>query len=213
MDESARVVIGRGVVDLSADRTLLDAFRAGDAAVLERIYYAYVDDVFRLAALGFATASGAIRPELDPDEQRAVVQEVFARAFAERARTAYDGLRPYRPYLLTIARNLMVDRARARASERARSAEVDVDAIIAADAPLPGEVAEAVDLVRRRERARAYVATLDAEARTFVELRFDHDLSQAEIASRMRVTRRRVRTLEARVLDGLRDFLADQRPE
>ena len=40
------------------------------------------------------------------------MQEAFRRAFEERARSAYDGLRPYRRYLLTITRNLVIDQLR-----------------------------------------------------------------------------------------------------
>ena len=51
--------------------------------------------------------------------------------------------------------------------------------------------------------ARDYVAELDDEAQQFVQLRFVDELGQAEVASRMAVSRRRIRTLEARVLAGL----------
>ena len=200
-------------VALDQDRALLTAFREGRSDVLERVYHELVDDVFRLAALGFATKAGAIRPERDRDEQRAIVQDVFVRAFADRARAAYDGVRPYRPYLLTIARNVMIDRARARTSEHARTSEVDVDTIIAADAPISGDIEEDDAQKYLRERATEYLATLDAEARAFVQLRFDRDLSQADVAAQLNTTRRRVRTLEARVIKGLRRFLKKYRPE
>jgi RNA polymerase sigma-70 factor (ECF subfamily) len=198
---------------LEQDRALLAAFREGSSDVLERVYHELVDDVFRLAALGFATKAGAIRPERDHDEQRAIVQDVFVRAFADRARAAYDGVRPYRPYLLTIARNVMIDRARARTSEHARTSEVDVDTIIAADAPISGEIEEDADQSSTRERATEYLATLDAGMRAFVKLRFERDMSQAAVAAQLEITRRRVRTLEARVIKGLRRFLKKHRPE
>ncbi len=197
---------------LEQDRELLAAFREGRADVLTRIYHALVDDVFRVAALGFVTRNGSIRPERDPDEQRAIVQEVFVRAFAERARMAYDGLRPYRPYLLTIAKNVIIDRARTRSTEAAAHSEIDVDTIIATDAPIPGEVQETMEQQQLRAAAAAYVATLDEESRAFVRLRFDQELSQADAATQLGVTRRRVRTLEHRVMTGLRKFLKKHRP-
>lgn len=192
---------------LEQDREQLLAFREGKPEVLARVYHALVDDVFRLCALGFVTKNGTIRPERDADEQRAIVQDVFVRAFAERARLAYDGLRPYRPYLLTIAKNVMIDRARNRSTELARTTEVDVDDIIATDAPIAGEIEEAAEQQQLRAKAAAYVQTLDDELRTFVRLRFEEELSQAEVADQLGVTRRRVRTLEARVTKGLRRFL------
>ncbi len=192
---------------LEQDRELLAAFRAGQREALERIYHALIDDVFRLAALGFATPSGSIRGERDPDEQRAIVQDVFVRAFSERARTGYDGLRPYRPYLLTIARNVMIDRARSRMTELARSTEVDVNAIIAADAEIPGVVEETAEQQSLRTRAAAYIGTLDGNERQIVRLRFEDELSQVDVAATLGISRRRVRTLEARVIKGLRKFL------
>jgi RNA polymerase sigma factor (sigma-70 family) len=194
-------------IALEQDRELLLAFREGRSDVLAQIYHALVDDVFRIAALGFVTRNGVIRPERDPDEQRAIVQDVFVRAFSERARLAYDGLRPYRPYLLTIARNVMIDRARTRSTELARTTEIEVDAIIDANAPITGEIEESLEQQQLRSAAAAYVQTLDEELRTFVRLRFDEELSQADTAARLGVTRRRVRTLEDRVLTGLRRFL------
>lgn len=198
---------------LEHDRDILAAYRAGRRDALERVYLAYVDDVFRLVALGFATARGVVRGERDPAEQRVVVQEVFARAFAERARVAYDGVRPFRPYLLTIARNLMVDRARGATAERERASEVDVDAIIDADAPIPGTPADDPEQAALRARVASYLETLDPDTRAFVTLRFEQDLSQADVAARLAVTRRRVRTLEARVIKGVRRFLKKHRPE
>lgn len=200
------------VLALEQDRELLAAFRAGQREVLARVYHALVDDVFRVAALGFVTANGSIRPERDPDEQRVIVQEVFVRAFADRARNAYDGLRPYRPYLLTIAKNVMIDRARARSTEAARTTEIDVDAIISGDLAIAGEIEETIEQQELRAAAAAYVETLDEGRRAFVRLRFDQDLSQADVAAALGVTRRRVRTLEGRVMTGLRKFLKKYRP-
>jgi RNA polymerase sigma factor (sigma-70 family) len=194
-------------VALDRDRELLADFRAGKRDALARVYHALVDDVFKLVALGFASTNGAIRGERDPDEQRVVVQEVFAKAFAERARLGYDGVRPYRPYLLTIARNVMIDRARTRSGELSRASEVDVDAIIASDAPIPGAVEDGADQQRLRSRAAAYIETLDPELRRFVTLRFEQELSHLDVAAKLGITRRRVRTLEARVIKGLRRFL------
>lgn len=194
-------------VALEQDRELLAGFRAGKRDVLARVYHALVDDVFKLVALGFVTANGTIRGEREPDEQRAIIQEVFVKAFGQRARLGYDGVRPFRPYLLTIARNVMIDRARARSNDQGRASDVDVDAIIAADSPLPRDVEESAEQLRLRARAAAYLETLDADLQKFVALRFDQERSQEDVAAQLGITRRRVRTLEARVIKGLRRFL------
>src|SRR5436189_6463002 len=85
-------------------RALLLAFREGDADALAQVYWFYVGEVE-----GWIRRFGV----RDADAVAELVQETFVRAFAAGARTAYDGVRPYRPYLRRIVRNLLVDRARA----------------------------------------------------------------------------------------------------
>ncbi len=201
---------------LRSDRALLDAFRRGEPDALTRVYTEYVDDVARIVRHGFIVENGRVRGEVAAADQRDVVQEVFMRAFAEKARLAYDGLNPYRPYLLRICKNLMIDRARARSrivplEEQDRLGR-PIDEWLADD-KLPDE--ENLDL---DPEWRALVAltsefckTLDAEAREFVRLRYELQGSQYDVADAMKITRRRVRTLEERVEKGLKKALASKR--
>jgi len=186
-------------VTLFADnRALLDRFRRGERDALAKVYYHYVDEVATLARRGFTIESSghAVIRGVDREREREIVQETFAKAFAEKARLAYDGIQPYRPYLLRIAKNLMIDRFRA---ERR-------------DVP-DGEPVEAVALpedLHWKQLAAAtaeHVATLDPESRRLIALRFEQELSQDEVATQMGVSRRRVRTLEDRVQHGLRKWL------
>ena len=168
-----------------------------------------------MARRGFTMESqGMVVPGAgDREVERELVQDTFLRAFAEAARLAYDGLRPYRPYLLRITKNLMIDRLRARSKEGAAAAgDVgDIDRLLETNAPFDAEPArDAAEDLRWREleaRTAEYVAGLDEESRQVVKLRFEEELSQDTVASRMRCTRRRVRTLEERVQDGLRRHL------
>jgi RNA polymerase sigma-70 factor, ECF subfamily len=199
---------------LRSDRALLDAFRRGDPAALSKVYWEYVDAVAAVARHGFIVdASGRVRGEPAPADQRDVVQEVFARAFSDKARRAYDGINPYRPYLLRICKNLMIDRARARSrvvalEEQDRSGR-PIDEWLADDT-LPDEPNLDTDPEWRALVAltESFVRTLDDEARQFVKLRYEEQKSQYEVADLMKVTRRRVRTLEARVEKGLRRAMA-----
>lgn len=201
---------------LRSDRALLDAFRKGDPAALSKVYWEYVDAVAAVVRHGFIVdASGRVRGEPDPADQRDVVQEVFSRAFSEKARLSYDGINPYRPYLLRICKNLMIDRARARSrivalEEQDRSGR-PIDEWLADDT-LPDEPNLDTDPEWRAQVAvtSAFVATLDAEAKQFVKLRYEEQKSQYEVADLMGVTRRRVRTLEDRVEKGLRKALAQK---
>ena len=142
-----------------------------------------------------------------------LVQETFVKAFAEKARAAYDGLQPYRPYLLRITKNLMIDRFRSEQRhvgnvELDKMSVGDIDTILATDADFARQD-ETPDLHWKSLLAAAneYVATLDAESRQLVALRFEEGLSQDDVATRMTCSRRRVRTVEHRVQHSLRKWL------
>src|SRR5262249_3555114 len=96
---------------------LLRDFRQGKRAALEEVYWAYVNVVEKVVRRGAVRSSTAQLGGAVGDEWSDVVQETFLRAFAERARLGYDGIRPYRPYLLTICRNVMADHSRRRGRE------------------------------------------------------------------------------------------------
>jgi RNA polymerase sigma factor (sigma-70 family) len=197
------------------NRGLLDRFRRGDREALSEVYYRYVDVVATLARRGFTMeSSGHVYVRgLDADGERELVQETFVKAFTESARLAYDGISPYRPYLLRITKNLLIDRYRAnqRPTVRIDDDETgvgDLDALLATNAELAAGD-EPLDLhwKQLRDATDEYVETLDAESRQLVALRFVDELSQDEAAKRMECTRRRVRTLEDRVVAGLRKSL------
>jgi RNA polymerase sigma-70 factor, ECF subfamily len=187
----------------AGDRSLLDAFRRGDRAALTTVYFHYIDDIAALVRLGFSVPSTGARVRGASDEQteRDLVQEVFTRAFAPRAREAYDGLRPYGPYLRQIARNLLVDRARATN----HSVPLDEGALELVVEP---EIAEADPTWQeQRRQTAAYLAGLTPELQKLVKLRFEDEMSQEQAAAALGVSRRRVRTLEARIQKGLRKVL------
>jgi RNA polymerase sigma-70 factor (ECF subfamily) len=189
----------------AADRALLDAFRRCDRAALATVYFHYVDDVAAVIRHGFTIpATGArVRGAPDAQTERDLVQEVFARAFAPRARDAYDGIRPYRPYLRRIAKNLLIDRA--RAADPTVSLDDDAAEL---DEPVASEPeAESAEWTEQRRATVAYIATLVPELQKLVKLRFEDELSQNEVAETLGISRRRVRTLEARIHSGLRKAL------
>jgi RNA polymerase sigma factor (sigma-70 family) len=187
---------------LETDRDLLDRFRRGDREALAAVYYHYVDEVAALARRGFTIeSSGHVYVRgVSGDGEREIVQETFARAFTEKARLAYNGIDPYRPYLMRIAKNLLIDRFRAQAKQ---AVELDDDTPI----ELGGEPVD-LDWDKRRAATVEYLATLDAEAREIVRLRFEEELSQDEVAERAGCSRRRVRTIEANAQKELRKWLA-----
>lgn len=181
------------------NRELLLAFRAGDKEALASVYWHYASWVERLLRRGFG--SGDVRvPGLPDTEVGDVLQDTFARAFSQAARDGYDGLRPYRNYLLRIARNLLIDRARV-------AVRVELDPDVGEEADDDEGAEDIVEQTRLHEATQAFVRALDAESRELVRLRFEEERSQDAVAVAMGVTRRRVRTLEKRVRDGLERHL------
>lgn len=193
------------------DRELLSRFRRGDREVLTTVYRRYVDEVATLARRGFTIESSGhsyIRG-VDRDAELELVQETFAKAFVERARVAYDGVQPFRPYLLRIMKNLMIDRFRAK---RRSIVELDgmgvgdLEQLLATNAELPAEP-EDLDWTKLVGIAKQYVATLDAETQRIVALRFEDERSQDDVAAELGCSRRRVRTVERDVQVELRKWL------
>lgn len=188
------------MTDLSQDRELLRAFREGDPTALQRVYYDHARGLERRLRAGLVR--GNVRmPALSDADVRDVLQEVFIRAFSARSRSRYDGLRPFDTWLRTIARNLLIDRARKKGLPRAEAEALEF--VADEDANTEQNLLDA----ELRAATANYVASLDPEQRRFVELRFEQERSQDDVARAMDITRRRIRTLEKRVHAGLRAFL------
>ncbi len=183
---------------------LLAPFRRGERRALEQVYWAYVERVEAIARFGFrVVGSGKSVGGARPQEIADLVQETFARAFAERARLAYDASRPYGPYLATIARNLLADAARASGREAPQAdLPLDLEAAAAeADEP-PWADAATVSAVE------SYLRELPAELRRVHQLRYEQGRSQEEAARALGLSRQQLRTQEKRLRDGLAAHLA-----
>jgi RNA polymerase sigma-70 factor (ECF subfamily) len=189
------------------DRALLEAFRAGDPGALRKIYDAYVADVERAALRGLRSDDGKVAVRVRSVEELAdVVQEVFVRVFSPASRRGYDGLRPFRPFLLTVARNVVADHFRSRARE------VPFDPGAPLDAATDEAAAEDEGWLehRRLTSIEQYVAVLPPELKALHHARFVVGLSQESAARTLRSTRQQVRTLEQQLRDGVRAWLVSQ---
>lgn len=186
-------------------RDRLDAFRAGDRATLEALFRESVDDVSLLIRRGFRldARSLVVRGIADAEREKELVQEVFLRAFASRARLAYNALFPFRPYLLQIARNLLIDEWRKQGHERLEASTVELEAAATLEVPADELLAS-----RTLEAATtAWRQRLSPDLREFIRLRFEVGLSQADLAAHLKVSRRAVRTTEKDVQDDLEKHL------
>lgn len=185
------------------NRELLDRFRRGERAALAEVYEHYVDDVARVARHGFVieAAGHVVIRGVDLEGEHELVQETFVKAFGEAARNSFDGLRPYRPFLLRITKNLMIDRHRRR-NAAAPIADLSVLQEASERASVPDH-AEDLHWRALSDATTAFLAGLDPESRDVVRLRFESELSQDVVAEQLGCSRRRVRTVERRVKSQL----------
>src|SRR2546423_7901679 len=188
---------------------LLRRFRAGERAILGQVYDSYAERVGRLVRQGchIQTArggpSGALR--LGAEDALDVVQEVFAKAFSPGARQAYDGVREFGPYLLMIARNVVIDEFRRRGATVPMPPEMFVilaNGETSLDEHAPWEHAEKLRAVER------FIQSLPPDLARTHRYRYVEGLSQEGAALAMGISRQNLRTLERRLRQGLADALA-----
>lgn len=196
---------------LMQDRELLIAYREGRGDALNKVYHHFRDDVSRLLGAGFGFSSGGKRYRFTgyrtAFELEDAIQETFLKAFGERARNGYSGLQPFRPYLLGIARNLVIDDYRRRRREMAIFVpeEVDLQRVEpdtqGSASSMGGWGARSLDpeqeamRAQRRELIQDFLETLDEKQRELVRLHFMERLSQESTAEAMQVDRNRIRRM------------------
>jgi len=188
---------------LRTDRALREDFYAGTPEALEKVYREYVRKVERLLCAGFESRNrgtrvlGAFR---QPDAVADLLQEVFMRAFSQKGRRAYDGLRDYGPYLYAIARNALVDWARARGREIPIS-QADLEAVAERESVI--EDASPWAEPGTMQVVEAYLRALPPDLRQVHNLRYEQCLSQEQSAEKLGVGRQTLRRLEQNLRKGL----------
>jgi RNA polymerase sigma factor (sigma-70 family) len=192
---------------------LLRRFRAGERSALAEVYDVYAERVGRLVRLGcqlHRQGGGGGSLFVNPQDFLDVTHEVFLKAFSPAARAGYDGVRPFEPYLLMIARNTMIDWFRRRGATVSLSA--DLLARLPGGDPEPDDRPpwEHPDTVAALEQ---YLAELPPELAAVHRHRYQAGRSQEETAAAMGLTRQSLRTLEERLKRGLaRALEAPPRP-
>lgn len=195
---------------LVVDGALRRRFLAGERAALTTVFDWYAPRLAQRLRRGITVNKDGVAHHVAPlashMELEAVLQETFLRAFEESARARYDGARAYLPYLLAIARNLLIDDARKR-KRRKTSPVANVDALqsteeqevtdphaVLEDIRWRAALAEVVGAMPERERA-VYVARF-VEGRTLDECERTLPYSRSTI----RRTEDRIRLL---LVDGM----------
>jgi RNA polymerase sigma-70 factor (ECF subfamily) len=193
-------------------RATLTAFRAGRAEALTWVYREHAPELARRLRTGFTFESGGHAHRFGgyagAFELQDALQETFRLAFEAGARERYDGLRPYAPYLFAIARNVVLRGFRAREVLFPTTGELALaaEAVPATSAAVTPEL----DLQRAQTRrlVEVFLATLTAEDRRLLTVRFAEGTPQREAAELLGMGRQRLRgredALRARLLAHLR---------
>ncbi|NRD45772.1 RNA polymerase sigma factor [Corallococcus sp. CA041A] len=193
------------------ERSVLEAFRRGDTAVLTQVYRTYSPEVLRYLSRRFSVHSetGTRSIALTPLDLDAAHQETFVRAFRPHMRQAYDGVRPYLGFLLTVARSTAIDLMRASGRVAREAIPLD-DAPELTHAPTESKSPEEEALgAEVRSIVRRFLEALPAEGRALAQLRFMDGLSQESAADQLKLTRGEVRVRERRLRLQFTEHLKD----
>lgn len=205
----------------------LSEFRLGTASALDAVYRTFERPLKNFVIRGFAFKSegrqlyfGGLHAQHDLED---IIQETFRRAFGHRARQSYDGIRPYKNYLFTIARNAVITDMSSRRRQIPVGEALIRDAPSEDLSPLESWVLSQRatfgddDEVCSQDRVEnleiygllmGFVESLDNDTARFFQFRFLGQCSQENTARRMGWNRAKVRKLESRLR---RDFLCHAR--
>jgi len=170
------------------DSTLLERIAEGDRAAFETLYHRFARSLFGLA----------LRMLRDRTRAEDAVQETFA-AVWRSARSYRPERGPAAPWLYAVARNAIVDRARARSE--ATFAEPP-------DAASPGsDPADETQSGYVAWRVHLAVEDLPPHEREVLELAYWRGLSQSEVARHLDIPLGTVKTRTRTALARLADLL------
>lgn len=195
---------------------LLRGFRDGEPEALREVYRLHASDVAKQLRFGFSFESRGRAHRFvgygSAFELHDALHETFVRAFEPRARQAYDGLRPYGPYLRTIARNVVL-----RTFRRREVSFPLVDEEGEAASPLASLVddttASPEQAVARTQVAavvREFLDALEPEERRLLQVRFIDGSSQRDAAEILGLGRQQIRSREAKLRKRLVQHLAQR---
>ena len=191
---------------------MLEEYRRGDRATLEALYRHCSPMVLRALSFGFGVRNKGARGTLQvsPLDLDAAHQETFVRVFGESARLHYDGLKPFEPYVLAIARSAAIDVLRAQGkvhSETIALGDLDTDQTLVD----PGASPEMLALQAEAEAVvRGFLATLTPGDLRFATARFIDGLSQEGAGALCGLSRQEARTKEAKLKAACLSHLRQQ---
>ena len=216
---------------LAKNKELLERFRSGEKEAMEEIYLHYSPGVHRFLRNGFTFRSGGghcyfkgIKVE---DELNVAVQEVFRRAFEERARNAYNGINSFSNWVWPLAEiwsstNFATAKSpsviifpKGTGEDRSHIAAMDtaVSSVSATYSGVlyaqnPGSQDDNYEKSELKGLIGEFMKEITEEDRQLLVLRFVENISQEDAANVLGSTRMKVRTAEQKLRRRLRAFLS-----
>jgi RNA polymerase sigma factor (sigma-70 family) len=210
---------------LAKNKRLLEAFKRGERAAMDEVYRYYLPGVTAFLRKGFTFRSGRghyyFKGIQETNDLKAGVQEVFRRAFEERARDSYNGVNSFTNWVLAIARNMIINQFRNRevafseyiapGDERGHLAIMDDEVTEEFSGVLYGQNAarqdSQVESVELKQLIDKFMRELTEHDRKLLIFRFAEGKGQEETANLLGSTRMKVRTAEAKLRSRLRAYL------
>lgn len=203
---------------------LLAAFRRGEKTAMEMVYRHYVKGVSHFMQKGFSFRSADrffyFKGYRSPFDLHNAVQEVFRRAFEERARVSYNGINSYSNWILAIARNMIINQFRNKEipfsqfedrSQEGGERQWDNEITEEYSGVLYGTASEkqdsALEKAQLAELMKRFIEQLSDDDKELVRVRYTEGLGQEEAAKALNSTRMKIRTQEAKVRRRLIAFL------
>lgn len=197
------------------------AFRSGDRATLTALYDTHVEAVRRLMRFGFRFTSKGRQVHFrgfdEPFRVQEAVQDGFLHAFRASARASYSPDQAYKPYMLMIIKNHLIDQFRRKQLEGryivstttlAHENESGEDAATRLDSREQASPEMEASRAQLRQSIQAFMGTLDDDDLDTIKLHMVGELTQTELAQRLGCdrndVRKRVRTIRERLLRHLK---------
>jgi RNA polymerase sigma-70 factor (ECF subfamily) len=168
---------------------LVRAAQHGDPAAFDRLVDVYGSRVFRY-----------VRTRIPESDVEDVTQRIFVQVIEGLPRYVDRGL-PFASWLFRIARNVVIDAARARREYLS----LEAAELHASGRPGPSEILEAA---QGRQALAEALASLNQDQRDVILARFFADLTTRETAALLQRNEASVRVLQFRALQNLRRRLA-----
>lgn len=210
---------------LAKNKRLLEQFKSGDRAAMDKVYRHYRRGVTAFLRKGFTFRSGSgtfyFKGIQDHSDLAAAVQEVFRRAFEDRARQSYNGVNSFTNWVLAIGRNMVINQFRNReiafseyvspTDERGHLTVLDDEVTEEFSGVLYGRPSEAQDSEFEQSELKGLITSFMGELtehdRKLLTYRFADSRGQEETAQLLGSTRMKVRTAEAKLRSRLRAYL------